>query len=100
MSIFVFASRGQHILSFEINALLGFVCILIQNSNFSPAPTTTTTLAPPLHAYSCKVQTRSVWSGKAMWGNAFLPFADTGDFLLETCPILQEHCPEPALGAV
>lgn len=81
MSIFVFARRGQHILSFEMNALLGFVTILIQNSNLSPPPT----LAPPLHAYSCKVQTRSVWSGKAMWGDAFFPSADTGDFLLETC---------------
>lgn len=38
MSIFVFASRGQHILSFEMNALLGFVAILIQNSNLSPPP--------------------------------------------------------------
>lgn len=61
----------------------GFVSILIQNSNLSPAPPPP--FVPPLHAYSCKVQTRSVWSGKVMWGNAFLPFADTGDFLLETC---------------
>lgn len=82
MSIFVFASRGQHILSFEMNALLGFVAILIQIFNLSQA---LPPLTPPLHAYSCKVQTRSVWSGKAMWGHAFLPFADTGDFLLETC---------------
>lgn len=76
----------------------GFVSILIQNSNLSPTPPPP--FVPPLHAYSCKVQTCSVWSGKVMWVMLSFPPQTRVTFYWRHVLTLQEHCPEPVFGAV